>query len=50
MKEWKTRRADNGKVFVHLRKNQAVPYQSLLAAWGIRFDIEPDQKNSRQSL
>jgi hypothetical protein len=44
MKEWKTRKADSGKVFVHLRKTQASAYKSMQEPWGIRFDIEPDSK------
>lgn len=43
MKEWKTRKADNGKVFVHLRKTQASAYKTVQETWGVRFDIEPKQ-------
>ena len=45
MKDWKTRKADNGKVYVHLRKTQAGAYKNLQENWGVRFDIESDSKS-----
>ncbi|MDX9745610.1 MAG: hypothetical protein WCX84_05235 [Syntrophales bacterium] len=45
MKTWKTKKAANGKVFVHLRKSQASPNKSLQENWGVRFDIEADSKS-----
>ena len=47
MKEWKTKKAANGKVFVHLRKTQAGAYKTMQETYGIRFDIESE---SRQSI
>jgi cold shock CspA family protein len=44
MKEWKTKKADNGKVYVHLHKNRAAAYKTLQEPWGVRFDIELDAK------
>jgi hypothetical protein len=44
MKEWKTKKADNGKVYVHLRKTQASAYKTAQEPWGVRFDIESDSK------
>ena len=46
MKEWKTRKAANGKVYVHLRKTQAGAYKTMQEPWGVRFDIESDSKPS----
>ena len=46
MKEWKTRKAENGKVFVRLRKTQAGAYKTMQEPWGIRFDIESESKQS----
>lgn len=45
MKEWKTRKADNGKVYVHLRKAQTGSCKSLQEIWGVRFDIDPASKS-----
>ncbi|HQP24879.1 MAG TPA: cold shock domain-containing protein [Smithellaceae bacterium] len=45
MKDWKTRKADNGKVYVHLRKTQAGAYKNLQENWGVRFDIESASKS-----
>lgn len=45
MKEWKTRKADNGKVYVHLRKAQAGAYKPLQEIWGVRFDVESASKS-----
>lgn len=50
MKEWKTRQANSGEVFVRFRKTQASAYKTLQEPWGIRFDIESDPKDSRQSI
>ena len=46
MKEWKTSKADNGKVYVHLRKTQADAGKTTQEPWGIRFDIESESKKS----
>ena len=45
MKTWKTKKADSGKVFVHLRKAQAGANKNLQENWGVRFDIESASKS-----
>ena len=47
---WYTKKADSGFVFVHLRKKQASSCKTMQETWGVRFDIEPNSKNSPQSL
>ena len=46
MKAWKTRKAENGKVFVHLRKSQGGTFKAIQEPWGVRFDIETESKRS----
>jgi len=49
MKEWKVRKAENGKMYVHLRKKEGT-HRDLLERWGIRFDTDTDSKKSIQGL
>jgi hypothetical protein len=44
MKNWNTRKADNGKVYVHLRKAQVGAGKTLQEHWGIRFDLDTQAK------
>jgi len=49
MKEWKVKKAENGKMYVHLNKRE-LTHKALLEGWGVRFDTDSDSKKSIQGL
>ena len=47
---WFSKRMDNRNVFVRVGTAPASAFKTLPESWGVRFDIETELKNCRQSI